>query len=58
MAAYPLCIRQDDKEKERLKAGLTGAILSEKPNVKVREFVAGNEMSRLQVMRCRGHKRT
>lgn len=28
---------QDDKEKEKLKAGLTGAILSEKPNVKVSE---------------------
>ena len=26
---------QDDKEKEKMKAGLTGAILSEKPNVKV-----------------------
>lgn len=25
----------DDKEKEKMKAGLTGAILSEKPNVKV-----------------------
>lgn len=27
---------QDDKDKERMKAGLSGAILSEKPNVKVR----------------------
>ena len=28
--------QSDDKEKDRMKAGLTGAILSEKPNVKVR----------------------
>lgn len=26
---------QDDKEKDRMKASLTGAILAEKPNVKV-----------------------
>ena len=30
--------QQDDKEKDRMKAGLTGAILSEKPNVKVRRL--------------------
>ena len=29
-------LQEDNKEKEKLKAGLTGAILSEKPNVKVR----------------------
>jgi len=34
--------QSDDKEKERMKAGLTGAILSEKPNVKW-DDVAGLE---------------
>ncbi len=35
-ACGPSALLQDDnKEKEKLKAGLTGAILTEKPNVKV-----------------------
>ena len=32
-------LQSDDKEKDRMKAGLTGAILSEKPNVKVGKMI-------------------
>jgi hypothetical protein len=48
-----LCSQQDDKDKERLKAGLTGAILHEKPNVKVWQHVpATDNGGRQQQLYC------